>query len=559
MHSSARDAARAEQAKYDALTQKLASQTTGLPQDDANAAVAVRYVRENLAHHHFPDSSSEGDAVRAMFAGIEDRLERHAEHSKAAALRALTAELVRPAELATAGAKGWAWDVRHSNVGSGVAALAALYWLSDGSDAVNARLGWPDGRPPSLARGAANAAANAAAAEAVVAEARPSEPAVAWGYSDGEADDENDEEVEDAPATEAAEGQASDTAPPLSQGAEPDAAAAGPRERGLAHLARPPPHVRTDLLPLPALASASAAPAEGTAPSRRAESLGELRLVRETLRGLAGVEGAHWKMKHDDHPPAATTTAGGEAGAEPPPRVPCASMSFVASGASSDGHGAASQQPVPASGTAARSVLKALELPASRTAALGECAASLARTASGVLRGLGEGIYEELASARRGLWEYDEEARRAQQAVASGRVPRAGDAPTPTLLSLWVKLRHEFNSAYSQVALGADGGADTKGGAGGGAGGGMGGGSGAVGGGGDGGWMRKLATLDALRTRLSKHPAAAAALSGAAPDSCDAAAAASHALDSLVEGYADLGIRSARLTSSFGIRSARCS
>ena len=186
-----------------ALVRSLVVRTTGLSPADGgqNFETAITYVRTNLKHHRFLDADAEGGRVRSMYEELFEKLERHAEHSKAEALRVLCGTLCAPGVSSAA----WEWSPDHPGVERGIAVLAALYWLSNASQMVcSSRAGCSQPSaghrtPPSLrrmgvavARESEEAARRRAEWQGVGAEA----PVPAhWGYSDAELDEDDDAET----------------------------------------------------------------------------------------------------------------------------------------------------------------------------------------------------------------------------------------------------------------------------------------------------------------------------------------------------------------------------
>ena len=289
-----------------AHVRSLVVRTTELGPGDENFDTAIEYVNVNLEHHRFADMGADGIACRPLYEELIAKLERHAQHSKADALRALCSEVCLPH---SGGVPAWEWSSRHPKVEHGISALVALYWLSNTAQMVRTReptqLLEADGIPSAIARIRAavsrekvEAAARRAAWHGHGAEAAE---VARWGYSDDDEANEHDEHDEHDEADEAGEDALSsiDTSSHASRRSraplEPPCTSASGRRARAANLGTPPPQLHLELLGGGGGSGRAGDGAGGSiGAAERACRLGELRLLREALRALSTHEGVQW-------------------------------------------------------------------------------------------------------------------------------------------------------------------------------------------------------------------------------------------------------------------------
>ena len=185
-----------------AHVRSLVMRTTGLSPGDDNFDTAIDYVHVNLKHHRFAEMGADGIACRPLYEDLIEKLERHAQHAKARALRGLCSELCTSR---AGGVTAWEWSPRHNNVVDGISVLVALYWLSNTTHMVRTsaqpQLLHPNGTPSAVARIQAVVARERVEEAASHAAWHSSEAAEmsSWGFSDEEeaAAEEEEEEAEE--------------------------------------------------------------------------------------------------------------------------------------------------------------------------------------------------------------------------------------------------------------------------------------------------------------------------------------------------------------------------
>ena len=313
--------------RHKAQLNRLVTKLTGIT-SGPNLETALDYVTVNLQHHRFQEAHGHG--VRDQYGGLVELLHRHTEHRKAGAVSDLCAQLCSSGGASASGSSAsgsgaWEWNPAHGALSHGLQAMSLLYWLSSASQMVRAPLPSADDRSRDRSPGHGTAEA-----------ATEVEPPAQWGFSDGEEgeEEEGEEEEEEGGAGDAAEAEAAREAgagrsglPRSLQQLDSVAAAGGAltrgaggagRRRSRARLSRPPaalelrllaPHL---LLKLPLAGDPPAGGAWGATPpaqqqaqqqQRAQQQAQQLRLLRETLRALAGLPGAMW-----------SAPAGGEGG-----------------------------------------------------------------------------------------------------------------------------------------------------------------------------------------------------------------------------------------------------
>jgi hypothetical protein len=331
--------------RHAAHVRSLVMRTTGLSPGDENFDTAIDYVHVNLKHHRFAEMGADGIACRPLYEDLIEKLERHAQHAKASALRGLCSELCTSR---AGGVTAWEWSPRHKNVVDGISVLVALYWLSNTAHMVRTsaqpQLLHPNGTPSAVARIQAVVARERVEEAAIHAAWHSSEAAEmsSWGFSDEEEVAAEEEEGalgggggdgassggSDGGDTAAAEpreplvdglwGPVPEALRGQAQGRALATAATGggtggepySHRRAAPNLGLPPSHLQLALLGQAyryglvdgALdgnlngrrASRGSKAEDGSDSAARASRLAQLRLLREAVRALMGCEGAHW-------------------------------------------------------------------------------------------------------------------------------------------------------------------------------------------------------------------------------------------------------------------------
>ncbi|KAL1500494.1 hypothetical protein AB1Y20_013151 [Prymnesium parvum] len=418
-----------------ALMRRLVAHTTGLPASSPQLELGLDYAHVHLKHHRFSDADAEGDAVFRKFAALRERLVQHSEHAKARALEALTERLCEVC--GEPPRQRWRWRSAHAAVGEGVAALAALYWLSDAAEMLRSPMAWGEGLPASLTRVPAYELERRAWSGASVEweDDFLQAEAVAEAFAD-ECEEEEWEEEEEVEEEQREEGQAT------REVHEEDSERQARGERGATRSAGndwrrgstlPPAGLDCSLIGagLRRLRAARGRPASLRQGAPRSEELElwaeqrllQLRLYREALRALSAIGGSEIAFSgcREVHVPSPL----GE-----PRRLRLLGCHLTPRGE------ATLASPLLPSGQ--RQLMARLTLSFGRVAAIEAFARELMSSAAAgcTLCGVAEGMLGEVAALRREAWRADERARHAQQQASGGCLPSPRDGTHGSLLLL---------------------------------------------------------------------------------------------------------------------------